>query len=196
MCFVAGVRWQLVASVGMFFLLLAVCLVVAAPYRLRRMVSFMDPWMQPYGDSYQLIQSLIAFGRGGVWGVGLTEGTQKHFYLPEIHNDFIFASIGEELGLVGMTVVLLLYLVLVYRLWWWSARCRRHHAYNEANLCLGFGVWIACQSWVAMGVPMGLLPTKGITLPWISYGGSSLMMLLLSCGLLIGMLRQMPGRVR
>lgn len=174
-----------------FILLLAFAAVALAgvallsPYRLHRLTSFLNPWLTPYGSGYQLTQSLIAFGRGGVLGTGLGNSVQKLFYLPEAHTDFLFAVLAEELGLVGELVVLGLFSVLVGRCFYLAARCLRQQAWFCAYLAVGFGVWLGLQAIVNMGVNAGLLPTKGLTLPFMSYGGSSMLVNCVVIGILL-----------
>jgi cell division protein FtsW len=142
---------------------------------LLRLTSFMNPWAHPFNSGYQLTQSLIAFGRGGWFGVGIGKSIQKLFYLPEAHTDFLFAVIAEELGLVGMLVVMGLFAFLVVRIFMIGRQAQRLGQHFSGFLAYGFGLWIAIQFAVSMGVNSGLLPTKGLTLPFMSYGGSSML---------------------
>lgn len=161
-------------------------LAIAEPYRLARMTAFRDPWAHPLDSGFQLIQSLIAFGRGGVFGVGLGEGVQKLFYLPEAHTDFILAILGEELGLVGVLAVMGLCVLVTVRLFL-LARMAEKAAYPfEALLCYGVMIWFAVQSLASMGVNLGALPTKGLTMPLMSYGGSSLLFMAMAMGVALG----------
>jgi cell division protein FtsW len=175
MMFLAGMRLR------HFLLLLAVVLVglsilaISAPYRLQRLTSFLNPWANPFNSGYQLTQSLIAFGRGGWFGVGLGKSVQKLFYLPEAHTDFLFAVIAEELGFVGMLVVIGLFTFLVLRIFYIGRQAQRLGQHVAGYLAYGFGLWIAIQFVVSIGVNTGLLPTKGLTLPLMSYGGSSML---------------------
>jgi cell division protein FtsW len=150
-------------------------LVLSSPYRMQRILGFMDPWADPYGGGYQLTHALIAFGRGEWFGVGLGASVEKLFYLPEAHTDFLLAVIAEELGLVGVAVVIGLFLWLVLR----AFAIGRHAALRErhfsALVAQGIGIWIGFQALINMGVNMGLLPTKGLTLPLMSFGGSGLL---------------------
>ena len=158
---------------------------IAEPYRMRRLTSFSDPWADPFGSGYQLTNALMAIGRGEWFGVGLGGSVQKLNYLPEAHTDFILAVIGEELGFVGICLVIGLYALLVGRAFWVGLRCvemRRHFA---GYIAFGIGLWIALQSFVSVGVNLGLLPTKGLTLPLISSGGSSVLMTCVAMGLLL-----------
>jgi cell division protein FtsW len=168
-------------SLRNFVLLLAAVLVglaviaISEPYRLLRLTSFLNPWANPFSSGYQLTQSLIAFGRGGWLGVGLGNSIQKLFYLPEAHTDFIFAVIAEELGLIGMLVVIGLFAFLVLRIFTIGRRAQKLGQHFAGFMAYGFGLWIAIQFSVSMGVNTGLLPTKGLTLPLMSYGGSSML---------------------
>jgi len=174
MMFLAGVRlWQFLV---LFILVLGamVLLAVAAPYRVERLITFLHPWANAYGSGYQLTQSLIAFGRGGLFGVGLGNSIQKLFYLPEAHTDFLFAVLAEELGLIGELVVIGLFTVLVARILWIGRQAQLIGKAFAAYLAYGFALWIGLQVMINIGVNSGLLPTKGLTLPFMSYGGSSM----------------------
>jgi cell division protein FtsW len=181
MLFVAGTR------LGYFILLVLAAaavlalLIVVQPYRWNRLVSFSDPWSHAFGGGYQLTQALIGFGRGDWFGLGLGEGVQKLFYLPEAHNDFILAVIAEELGIVGVLAVLALLLLVVYRAFRSGRRALNAGLPFAGYLCYGVGLLLGVQVLFNAGVNTGLLPTKGLTLPFISYGGNSL---LVCCALL------------
>ncbi len=151
-----------------------------------RLTSFLNPWARPFDSGYQLTQSLIAFGRGGWFGIGLGKSIQKMFYLPEAHTDFLFAVIAEELGLIGMFVVMGLFLLLVIRIFIIGRAAQRLGRHFAGFLAYGFGLWVAIQFTVSIGVNSGLLPTKGLTLPLMSYGGSSI---LVSCIVIALLLR-------
>jgi len=157
-------------------------LIASSPYRLRRLLAFMNPEADPLGDGFQVMQSLIAVGTGGVFGRGLMGGVQKLFFLPEPHTDFIYAVIGEELGLIGATTVLICFCVIAWR----GVRIalRAQDAFGSF-LALGLTAMIAVQALVNISVVLGLLPTKGIPLPLVSSGGSSLMISLLAMGVLL-----------
>lgn len=158
---------------------------IAEPYRWRRITSFSDPWADPFGSGYQLTNALMAIGRGEWSGIGLGGSVLKLNYLPEVHTDFIFSVIGEELGFVGVCLVVALYALLVGRAFLIGLRCvemRRHFA---GYVAFGVALWIGMQSFVSMGVNLGLLPTKGLTLPLISSGGSSILMTCVAMGLLL-----------
>jgi cell division protein FtsW len=151
-----------------------VLLVVLSPYRLARVTSYLNPWSDPYGAGYQLSHALIALGRGEVTGVGLGDSVEKLFYLPESYTDFLLAVIGEELGLIGVLAVISLFAWLTWRAFsigWQASLMGRNYA---ALIAQGVGVWIGLQSFINMGVNLGLLPTKGLTLPLMSYGGSGI----------------------
>jgi cell division protein FtsW len=183
MVFVAGARLRhfvlLVLAAGM----LLAALSVLQPYRMARLITFLDPWSEAFGSGYQLTQALIAFGRGEWFGLGLGEGIQKLFYLPEAHNDFIFAVIVEELGLVGGLAVLGLLLLLclrIMRIGYEALGDQRHFA---GYVCYGAALLIGVQALINVGVNTGMLPTKGLTLPFISYGGNSLLVCCAALGL-------------
>ncbi|MBM4218427.1 MAG: putative lipid II flippase FtsW [Gammaproteobacteria bacterium] len=183
--FVAGARMRdflLVCGVGAAGV---AALAVLSPYRLKRILAFLDPWSDPFDSGFQLTQSLIAVGRGEWFGVGLGSSIQKLFYLPEAHTDFVFAVLAEEFGLVGVLVVVLGFLVIVLR----SLRLSRLAADAgmplHACLAAGFGVWIGLQAFLNIGVNLGLLPTKGLTLPLLSYGRSSMLVTLAWVGMLL-----------
>ncbi|HEU6455533.1 MAG TPA: putative lipid II flippase FtsW, partial [Roseateles sp.] len=162
-----------------------VALVVFEPYRMRRVTSFLDPWKDQQGDGYQLSNALMAIGRGEWDGIGLGGSVLKLNYLPEVHTDFIFSVIAEELGFVGVCLVVALYMLLVGRAFWIGYRCvemRRHFA---GYIAFGVALWIGMQAFISMGVNLGILPTKGLTLPLISSGGSSVMMTCVAMGLLL-----------
>ena len=186
MLFIAGVRlWQFSA-----LLLLGVSglggIALMSPYRVERLVTFLDPWADQYDTGYQLIQSLIAFGRGEWFGVGLGNSVQKLFYLPEAHTDFVFAIYAEEFGLVGVAGVIGLYILLVSRVLHVARKALNREDWFAAYSCFGIAMLVAGQTFINVGVTSGLLPTKGLTLPFISYGGSSL---LICCGMIALVLR-------
>ncbi len=164
-------RFLVIGIVGMGAL---AAMAVLSPYRLARLTSFVDPWADPFDEGFQLTQALIALGRGEWWGTGLGSSVQKLFYLPEAHTDFVLAVIGEELGLVGVLLVLTLFTVIAWRSLIVAHRAEAAGRPFAALLVCGLGTLLALQAFVNMGVNLGLLPTKGITLPFISYGGSSL----------------------
>ena len=175
MMLLAGMRIRyfillLLVVAGVFSLL-----AYASPYRLLRVTSFMHPWENQYGSGYQLTQALIAFGNGGFWGVGLGGSIQKLFYLPEAQTDFLFAVLAEELGLIGITCVFILYTILVIRSLVIAKKAHFYGDYYSSFVAFGIGVWLGLQFLINVGVNAGVLPTKGLTLPLMSYGGSSLL---------------------
>jgi cell division protein FtsW len=182
MLFAAGTRLVFLAGALAPAVPVLAYLAIRADYRWERIVAFWDPWKDPGRAGFQIIQSFLAFGAGRVFGVGLGEGRQKLFYLPEVHTDFIFSVIGEELGLVGVTLLTALFAVLIIR---GFQICFRARDPFGIYLSLGITVLIAIQTLLNMGVVMGLLPTKGSTLPFISYGGTSLVVNLMAVGILL-----------
>jgi cell division protein FtsW len=160
-------------------------LAVTSPYRLRRLVAFRDPWGDPFDSGFQLVQSLIAIGRGEWFGVGLGSSVQKLFYLPEAHTDFVFAVLAEEFGFVGVVVVLSLFALLVGRALTISRNAARAGLQFQSYVAASIGIWLGLQAFVNIGVNTGLLPTKGLTLPLLSYGGSSMLVTLAWLGLLL-----------
>jgi len=185
MMFMAGVRIRWFVILLLLGAFLVTMLVIFSPYRLARFTGFLDPWQHQYGSGYQLTQALIAFGRGGFFGLGLGQSIQKMFFLPEAHTDFIFAIIGEELGLVGVLVVLGLYSTFVYLAMNIASRAQKAQFYYGAWCAYGMTFWLSFQVIVNIGVNLGLLPTKGLTLPFMSYGGSSLLLNCLVVGILM-----------
>ncbi|MEI6353534.1 MAG: putative lipid II flippase FtsW [Methylococcus sp.] len=184
MLFLAGASlWQFGALIAVF-VGAGIALIMTAQYRLRRVLSFIDPWDDPLNSDFQLTQALIAFGRGEWNGVGLGSSIQKMFYLPEAHTDFLFSVIGEELGLVGTTSVILLFMVLVWRAFVIGQLAETSGTRFSAFLAYGIGVWFGLQAFINMGVNMGMLPTKGLTLPLMSYGGGSIMVMCAALALL------------
>lgn len=182
MVWLAGAAWRHIVVLGM--LALPVFGYAAMePYRLRRIVSFLDPWQDPFDSGFQLTQALIAVGRGELFGVGLGASIQKLFYLPEAHTDFIFAVLAEEFGLIGVFFVLCLFMLLVSRIMAIGARAHREDRPFAGNIAFGIGLWLGLQALVSIGVNLGVLPTKGLTLPLISSGGSSVLMTFLALGI-------------
>jgi len=185
MTFLGGVRFVQFASFLLLFCLAAVMLIVTSPYRMERLTSFMNPWADPFDTGFQLTQSLIAIGRGGWFGTGLGGSVQKLFYLPESHTDFLFAILAEELGFIGVCVVIALFSVLFWRAFRIGLMAEKSGNRFAAYMAYGIGVWLALQAVINIGVNMGLLPTKGLTLPLMSYGGSSLVVVCMAIGLLM-----------
>jgi cell division protein FtsW len=182
MVFAAGLSYTYVVGSSLTVLPLLFIVAMGAEYRRRRILAFLNPWDDPLGDGFQVIQSLIAVGTGGISGLGLMGGMQKLFYLPEAHTDFIFAVISEELGLIGASLVLLCFCVITWR--GWRVALRAPDAFG-AFLAIGVTTMIAVQAFVNMSVVLGMLPTKGIPLPFVSAGGSSLLINLLGMGVLL-----------
>ena len=182
MVFLAGAAWRHLLLLG---LLAAPLFGVAAmkPYRFQRIISFMNPWDDPYDTGFQLTQALIAVGRGEVFGVGLGASIQKLFYLPEAHTDFVFAVLAEEFGLLGVICILALFMLLVTRIMVIGLVAHRAGRPFAGNLAYGIGLWIGLQALVSISVNLGALPTKGLTLPLISSGGSSVLMTMLALGI-------------
>jgi cell division protein FtsW len=182
MVFTAGLNYRYIVGVLLGGLPVAYLLVMGSAYRRRRLMAFWDPWRDPLGDGFQVIQSLIAVGAGGITGRGFMAGVQKLFYLPEPHTDFIFAVIGEELGLVGTTVVLVCFVVIAWR----GAQIAMEAPDRFGSfLAIGVTTMIAVQAFFNISVVLGLVPTKGIPLPFVSAGGSSLLISLLGMGILL-----------
>jgi cell division protein FtsW len=185
MLFVAGARIRdfllffSVAVVGMALL------AVASPYRMQRLTSFLDPWSDPFNSGFQLTQSLIAIGRGEWLGVGLGNSVQKLFYLPEAHTDFVFAVFAEEFGLLGSLVLIGVFLALLWRIFNLAVRAVNAERFFEAYIAIGLGTWLGLQAFINVGVNMGILPTKGLTLPLVSYGRSSLIVMMIAIALLL-----------
>lgn len=175
MLFLAGAGLGNVLGLVALALAGLAALVMAAPYRLQRLTAYTDPWSDPYDTGFQLIQSLIAYGRGEYTGVGLGNSIQKLFYLPEAHTDFVFSIWAEETGLVGALMVIVLYALMVARILMIGRRAEQAGEQYSGHVCYGVALIFAGQAFINMGASSGLLPTKGLTLPFISYGGSALM---------------------
>ena len=185
MLFLSGVKW-------LYYLILIVCvavamamLAVASPYRVARLTAFLNPWADQFKSGYQLTQALIAFGRGGWFGVGLGDSVQKLFYLPEAHTDFLFAVLAEELGFLGIIVVIVLYGILFWRGMMIGFQAFQQNRLFAAYIAYGLSCWLFFQALINMGVNSGMLPTKGLTLPFLSYGGASLVVNCLVVALLL-----------
>jgi len=183
--FLAGAKlWQFIGLI-MTGLAAISFLIVYSEYRWRRVTSYLDPWADPFGSGYQLTQSLMAFGRGGWDGQGLGNSVQKLEYLPEAHTDFIFAVIAEETGLIGVMFVLTLLFLLLLRALWIGKRALQKGMSFHGFLAYAIAVWVGFQTFVNIGVATGLLPTKGLTLPFVSYGGSSLIIMLMAAAIVL-----------
>ena len=190
MLFVSGTRIKHLCIVAVGALPVLFVLVASAPYRLQRIVTFLKPWEDPQGSGFQLIQSFISLGSGGLFGVGLGGSRQKLFFLPQSHTDFIYSIIGEELGLIGTTSILLLFALLVWFALKISLKLKEVFA---SRVVFGISIMIAFEAIVNIGVSAGAVPTKGLPLPFISYGGSSLVMHFAAIGILLNMARKMES---
>jgi cell division protein FtsW len=172
--FLGGMNWRLFAGLFVLLVIGFFFLIWTAPYRWQRIIGFMDPWSDPYGKGYQLSHALIAFGRGEWFGVGLGASVEKLFYLPEAHTDFLLAVIAEELGFVGVALIVIAFTWIVARAFAIGRRAAVLERYFSSLVAQGIGLWIGVQAIINMGVNMGILPTKGLTLPLLSFGGSAL----------------------
>jgi len=182
MLFIGGVRLSQLLPSLLIIIPAAYLLLINAEYRVKRILGFLNPWEFPADEGYQMVHSLMAFGTGGLWGTGIGKGYQKLFYLPEPHTDFIFSVIGEELGLLGVLIIIALYAWIVIR---GIAIARKAPDIFGSYLAIGLTIAIGLQIVVNMGVTLGLLPTKGLTLPLLSYGGTSLLLNMASIGILM-----------
>jgi len=183
--FIAGARLRDFLACSIVVGLALVALAIASPYRLKRLTGFLDPWSDPFDSGFQLTQSLIAIGSGQWFGVGLGGSVQKLFYLPEAHTDFVFAVIAEEFGLVGSVLLISLFVALVWRALLIAGNSAAAGRLYQAYLAFGLAIWLGVQVFINVGVNMGILPTKGLTLPLISYGRSSMLITLIALGLLL-----------
>jgi len=172
--FLGGLDWRLFLGLALLLPVALAGILVAAPYRLQRLTAFLDPWSDPLGKGYQLSHSLIAFGRGEWFGVGLGSSVEKLLFLPEAHTDFLLAVIAEELGFAGVALVIALFMWLLYRAYAVGRQAARLERPFAALVAQGVGVWIGVQTFINIGVNMGVLPTKGLTLPLLSFGGSGI----------------------
>lgn len=183
--FLAGFKMRYFILLVLLLLSAFALLIYIAPYRMARLAYFLEPWNDPLGKGYQLTNSLIAIGSGGLFGLGLGESVQKLFYLPEAHTDFIFAIIAEELGLLGTIMLLSLYGLLISRIFAIGFMALNAKRVFQSYLCMAVGLWLAMQVIINLGVNMGILPTKGLTLPLISYGSSSISMTLVTLAIVL-----------
>jgi cell division protein FtsW len=183
--FLAGVRLHYFIGLCAVGVVALAGIAVSSAYRVKRLTAFMDPWADPFNTGFQLTQSLIAIGRGEWFGVGLGASVQKLFYLPEAHTDFVFAVLAEELGFVGIVLIVALVLALVFRSLQIARLAAEQGLKFQSYLAAAFGIWFGMQAFINMGVNMGLLPTKGLTLPLLSYGRSSLLVTLAWIGILL-----------
>lgn len=183
--FIAGARWRDLIGLALVGGGLLTWVAMSSEYRLRRLTSFRNPWLDPFDSGFQLTQSLIAIGRGGWTGVGLGESVQKLFYLPEAHTDFLFAVLAEELGLLGVLLTVALFCALSWRAMHIARLASDAGLKFQAYIAAGFAIWVGLQSFINIGVNMGLLPTKGLTLPFMSYGRSSMLVALAWVGMVL-----------
>jgi len=182
MLMIAGLRSKFLVYSALAVVPLFVIAIINAEYRVRRIVAFLNPWEHQSDEGFQIVQSFYAFGRGGLFGTGIGGSSQKLFYLPEAHTDFIFSVIGEELGFVGTLIIVLLFSILIWRGFTIAYQAKDSFG---THLAIGLTLLIGIQAFMNMGIAVGLLPTKGLTLPFISMGGSSLIVLMLSIGVLL-----------
>lgn len=180
--FIGGIKWRYIFGIILLALPVFYSLILSAPYRMKRVMAFLDPWEDPRGAGFQLVQSFLAFGRGGITGVGIGGSKQKLFFLPEAHTDFIFSMIGEEIGLVGVLTVIGLFLWLFIKGFRMAMRSEESFGYY---LALGLTIMIGSQALINFAVSTGLIPTKGLPLPFISYGGSAFLVNMMAVGILI-----------
>jgi cell division protein FtsW len=198
---VMGVMYLAGARLGQFIVLISLVgglgwwLIYSAPYRLARVTSFLNPWADAQDTGFQLVQALIAFGRGEVFGVGLGSGVQKIFYLPEAHTDFLFSVLAEELGLLGVIAVILLFMLFILRAFSIGAKAESINLRFAAFVAYGLGIWFGFQAFINMGVNMGMLPTKGLTLPLMSYGGGSVIIMCAAVALLFRVQSEVTERI-
>jgi cell division protein FtsW len=172
--FLGGLDWRLFLGLALLLPFALAAILIAAPYRMQRLTAFLDPWSDPLGKGYQLSHSLIAFGRGEWFGVGLGSSVEKLLFLPEAHTDFLLAVIAEELGFVGVTVVIALFMWVLFRAYGIGRQAARLDRPFASLVAQGIGVWLGVQAFINIGVNMGVLPTKGLTLPLLSFGGSGI----------------------
>ena len=194
--FLAGARLRYVIAMTAIATSGFAVVAVSSSYRVRRLTAFLNPWADPFNSGFQLTQSLIAIGRGQWFGVGLGDSVQKLFYLPEAHTDFLFAVLAEELGLLGVVLTLALFLALVWRSFHIARLAADAGLKFPAYIAAGFGLWIGIQTFINIGVNMGVLPTKGLTLPLMSYGRSSLIVALAWTGLLLRVYHEASAKQR
>ncbi|MFN3543262.1 MAG: putative lipid II flippase FtsW [Thiobacillus sp.] len=183
--FLGGLNWRVFAALVVVLLAGFALLIVSSPYRMQRILGFLDPFADPYGKGYQLSHALIAFGRGEWLGLGLGGSVEKLFYLPEAHTDFLLAVIAEEFGFVGVAVVIALFAWLIVKAFLIGHRSAQLERYFKALVAQGIGIWLGVQALINMGVNVGLLPTKGLTLPFLSFGGSGIVANCLAIALLL-----------
>lgn len=182
--FLGGVKLRGFLFLIVFAIIGFIIIIISSPYRLARVIGFLDPWQDPYGKGYQLSHSLIAFGRGEFFGVGLGRSVEKLFYLPEAHTDFLMAVIGEELGFIGVCIVICLFAIVIYKSFKIGDIAKKNNMDYASLVAKGIGLWFGFQCFINIGVNIGLLPTKGLTLPLMSFGGSSMLANLIAIAIL------------
>jgi cell division protein FtsW len=185
MLFLGGVVLYQFVTLILFSMLAGFALILFSPYRWQRFTTFLNPWDDPFDTDFQLSQALIAFGRGEFNGVGLGNGIQKQFYLPEAHTDFIMAVVGEEFGLIGTLGIILLFAFITWRAFQIGVRAEAAGQRFSTYTAYGLGLWLGMQAFINIGVNVGMLPTKGLTLPFMSYGGNSIIVACLMIALLL-----------
>ncbi len=185
MVYIAGARYRDLTILGVVSTSSMALIAIAEPYRVQRLISFQNPWADPFNGGFQLVQALIAIGSGKFLGNGIGGSVQKLFYLPEAHTDFIFSVYAEEMGFIGVLFLIAMYLILIMRIFAISKEAFKNGKEFASFACSGIAVWIALQAFLSMGVNLGLLPTKGLTLPFISSGGSAILMNLLSLAIVM-----------
>ena len=183
--FLGGINVRVFALLALVAVIGFMLLIWLSPYRRDRIFGFMDPWQDAFGKGYQLSHALIAFGRGEWFGVGLGASVEKLFYLPEAHTDFLLAVIAEELGFAGVLTVIVLFAILIHRALVLGREAVKLERYFSGLVAMGIGLWLGVQSFINMGVNMGLLPTKGLTLPLMSFGGSGIVANCLALAILL-----------
>ncbi len=193
MLFLAGVRLSHFSIFVAVVVAALVAMAFSAPYRIERLVTFLNPWDDPFDSGFQLTQALIAFGRGEWFGVGLGSSVQKLFYLPEAHTDFVFAVIAEELGLAGSFIVIGLFSIVIWKIFCVAAQAEKIGNSFAAHLAYGIGLWLGLQVIINIGVNMGVLPTKGLTLPLMSYGGSSMVAVCVALAIVVRINHEVSG---
>lgn len=194
--FVAGVPLRPLVILIVFAVVALGLLAYLSPYRFARLTTFLHPWEYAYGSGYQLTQALISYGRGDWFGLGLGGSIQKLFFLPEAHTDFIFAILAEELGLVGAVFIILLYLIVIFRVLQYAVLAQNKNFGWHAFLCYGFAFYLMAQVFISIGVNLGLLPTKGLTLPLLSYGRSSLLINCMFIGVVLRCINEIKSKTR
>ncbi|MBT4759225.1 MAG: cell division protein FtsW, partial [Nitrosomonadales bacterium] len=183
--FLGGLTYKIFFSLLFFAPVIIYYLIKLEPYRFERIIGFLDPWDDPLGNSYQLTHSLMAFGRGEFFGSGLGASVEKLQYLPEAHTDFILAVIGEEFGLLGVSIIIILFTFLVVRMFGIAKESIQNKKPFSALMAQGIGLWFGIQGIINMGVNLGLFPTKGLTLPLLSYGGTGILMNMIAIAIVL-----------